>query len=295
MTYQATRSGRTLGVLSICGLGALALGALTAGPAGAATPGTAPTSPLISSAAMSVNLRLARPGRAVTSMVARGRIDVTHGAMTLTVTLPESGPRPHGLAKNRPHPNGALTFGGAWVGGTGYLTLPSSVAALAGGAPSVSIPPTATLRTEVMTALTQTAAAITYARILLGTLTSPQAPTRVGTRIINGRRAQGTEVNLTLSQLLKVVPALSPAMGVTEGAMGRTEIPVTVWVDRQGRLVEADMAQPKSAATWMAGTVRFSNFNAPVTISAPPADTVRPISKGELAFLAAEDPFGGQG
>jgi hypothetical protein len=55
------------------------------------------------------------------------------------------------------------------------------------------------------------------------------------------------------------------------------------------------MTQPKSATTWIAGTVRVSNLNAPVSISAPAANTVRPISKGELAFLATEDPFGAQG
>jgi hypothetical protein len=276
-------------------VGALALGTLAAGPAGAALARTSTVSPLISSASMSINLKLALPGRAVTSLVASGRMDVAHNALALTVTVPEVGKRPHGLAKNQVHLSGGLTFRGEWVGGRAYLTLPASVAALAGGAPSVSIPVTAALRTEITTALTQTAAAVTYAKILLGTLAPAQAQTVVGTKVINGVRAQGTEADLTLSQLLKVVPALTPAMGATVAAMANTEIPVTVWVDRQGRLVEAVMTQPKSATTWIAGTVRVSNLNAPVSISAPAANTVRPISKGELAFLATEDPFGAQG
>ena len=112
MTRQVTRSGRTLGALSACGMGVLALGALAAGPAGAAEARVSTSSPLISSAAMAINLKMAQPGHAVTTLVAKGRIDVAHDAVTFTVTVPELGPRPHGLAKNRAHPTGALTFGG---------------------------------------------------------------------------------------------------------------------------------------------------------------------------------------
>jgi hypothetical protein len=241
---------------------------------------------------VSIALRMALPGRAESTLVADGQIDFAHQAMSLSVTLPETGPRPHGLAKGRSHLAGALTFKGAWVGGTGYVTLPASAAALAGGAPDVSIPTTAALRTEVTTALTQTLVAVTYAKTLLDTLAPSRAQTQVGSRTIGGVRAEGTEVDLTLSQLLKVVPALSPGMGPSLGTMGHTEIPVTLWVDRQGRLVEAVLVQPKSAATWIAGTVHFTHLDAPVTITAPSATSVRPISKGELAFLAAQDPFG---
>jgi len=285
------RSRRALGALSACSLGALALGAL-AGPAGATS--TSTSTPLLTSATVSIALRMALPGRQVSTLVADGRIDFAHQAMALSVTLPESGSRPHGPAKGRA-PAGALTFKGAWVGGTAYVTLPASAAALAGGAPDVSIPTTAALRTEVTTALTQTLVAVTYAKTLLDTLAPAQAQTSVGSRTIDGVRAEGTKVDLSVSQLLKVVPALSPGMGPSLGTMGHTEIPVTLWVDHQGRLVEAVLAQPKSATTWIAGTVHFTHLDAPVTITTPAADSVRPISKGELAFLVAQDPFGVEG
>ena len=291
MRCSTPRRRRALCALSACGLGALALGAL-AGPAGAASGSTSTSTPLLTSATVSIALKMALPGRAVSTLVAAGQIDFAHQAMALSVTLPETGPRPHGLAKGRAHLSGALTFKGEWVGGSAYVTLPASAAALAGGAPDVSIPTTAALRTEITTALTQTLVAVTYAKTLLDTLAPSQTQTRVGIRTIDGVKAEGTEVDLSFSQLLKVVPALSPGMGPSVGTMGHTEIPVTLWVDRQGRLVETVLAQPKSATTWIAGTVHFTHLDAPVSITAPAPDSARPISKGELAFLAAEDPFG---
>jgi hypothetical protein len=290
MTRGLIWSVRHFGALSLCGVSALVLAPLAARPAGAAQ-ATGATPPVVTSADVSLDLTLAQPGRYATTVEMTGQIDFTRHDAALTVTVPHRGPQAHDLAKGHPHSDGAFTFKSDWVDGAAYLTLPASLANLAGGGSSVSYAVSPATSSSITTALSQTDVAVTYARILLGTLAPTKAPKREGLKTIDGVRATGTEVDLSLSQLLKVVPALSPGMDAGLAPMANTEIPVTVWVDRQGRLVEAVMTQPRSATSWIAGTVRFSDFDAPVTITAPPANTVRPASKGELSFLRADDPF----
>ncbi len=117
---------------------------------------------------------------------------------------------------------------------------------------------------------------ITYAKILLDELTAHETVHRLPGRTIGGVRVTGTRVGLTLSQLLKVVPGLAPTMAKGSATMAHESIPVTVWVDSQGRLIEVVMA-PASGATSLHGTVRFSHYGAPATVTAPPAGAVKPI------------------
>jgi hypothetical protein len=288
------RNARHLGALSLCGASALLFAPLAARPAGAAeAESTAPQ--VVTSADVSLDLTVAQPGRYATTVEMAGQIDFARLDVALTVTVPRSGQQAHDLVKGHPRSGGAFTFKSEWLNGSAYLTLPPSLAALAGGGSSVTYAVSPAANSSITTALSQTNVAITFAHILLGTLAPVKAQKQVGTKIIDGVRATGTQVELSLSQLLKVVPALSPGMDAGLAPMANTEIPVTVWVDRQGRLVEAAMAQPKAATSWIAGTVHFSDFDAPVTIAAPPANTVRPASKGELAFLRADDPFMSEG
>jgi hypothetical protein len=257
---------------------------------------TAKTTPsVITSAHIEFALRLALPGRDVTEMRGSGAIDFTRSDATLTLDLPASGLHANALAKGKQLPSSdPLEVKGEWVDGAAYLTLPASLAASEDGPPTISYPVQASMASDITTALSQTAVAVSYAHILVGAL-GGRLVGSAGRRTIHGVRVSGTEVDLTLSQLLKVVPALSPVMGASLAPMAHVEIPVTVWVDRKGRLTEVTITQPASAKAGISGSVRFFDFDTPVTVTAPPAGSFRSASKGELALLGAQDPLQGAG
>jgi hypothetical protein len=214
----------------------------------------------------------------------------------MSINLTTAGLHSSEIGKGIPRSTGTLQLQGEWVGGTAYVKVPASLSSLAGGAQELSYAAPAATAHQVDTALSQTAVALTYAHILAGTLAAHEIQHRMGTRSMNGVSATGTKINLTLAQLLKVIPGLSPAMTADIAKMADTEIPVTVWVDRQGRLVQATMAAPViSGMGSITGTVKFSGYNAPVTITAPAAGTVKPVSKSELTLLESENPFGTKG
>jgi hypothetical protein len=277
---MARRSAaRVLGLsaLSLSGLGALVLG--LSPPVGAQA-----TTSVVTSASVSMALRLALPGHPVSDLDANGQIEFAGHSLVIAVALPETAGRAKGQKA------ATLDLRGELINGTVYLTLPPSLVPKA-GSPNVYYAVSAGTASDLSTALSQTAVAVTYAKILLDTLAGQQALQKLGSRTIAGVRVTGIRTTLSLAQLFKVMPALSP---VTQGAltpMANTPIPLTAWVDGQGRLVEAVLTQPKGARTWIAGTIHFSNFNAPVTINAPPAATEHPISKTQLATLAAANPF----
>jgi hypothetical protein len=60
-------------------------------------------------------------------------------------------------------------------------------------------------------------------------------------------------------------------------SMADAPIPASVWVDRQGRLVEVDLAATKGSAAWVSGTMRFSDYGGPAKATLPPPVTVKPI------------------
>jgi hypothetical protein len=294
---------RVLGRGTRCALGVLGLGTVVtvgaAGLAGAATTtldGAGKVTPsVITSAHVEFALRIALPGHYVTEMRGNGAIDFTGSAATMTLEQPASGLHANALAKGTHLPSsGQVVMKGEWVDGAAYLTLPASLAALVDGPTTFSYPVPAATASDITTALSQTAVAVSYAHILVGAL-GGRLVGSAGRRTIHGVRVSGTEVDLTLSQLLKVVPALSPVLAASLTPMAHVEIPVTVWVDRKGRLVEATMSQPASARTGISGSVRFFEFDAPVTITTPTAGSVRSASKGELALVGAEDPLQGAG
>jgi hypothetical protein len=230
------------------------------------------------------------PGHYVTQVRGSGPIDFTHRAVSLSLTLPASGLHANALVKGKKVPSTALAFRAEWVNGAAYLLVSPSVAALTGGSPTVSYPVPSSLASDITNSIGQTAVAVTFAHLLLDTLVGSDVH-RVGTKTMNGVRVSGSAVTLTLAELLKVVPAMAPVMGADLAPMAKTPIPATIWTDSRGRLVQATLTGSRSARIGLTGTVHFSAFGAPVTVSAPPAATVRPIGKGELAYFRAEDPF----
>jgi hypothetical protein len=289
--YAATR---VVGLTALSGLAALALNAWSATSAEGA-PKAVHTPPVTTSATFTVELHVSMPTHYALDLHASGQADFVHHDVALNLEIPTAGLHASDIVKGVAAATGLMDLHVEWVSGKGYLTVPAALSTLAGGAQALSYAvPAATVR-EVNTAITQTAVAITYAHILLNTMAAHAAQHHVGTKRIEGASATGTEVDLTLSQLLKVVPGLTPEMTRDAAQMGNTKIPVTVWVDQAGRLVEATMATTKSSTGSISGTVQFSKFNAPVSIAAPAAGTVKPVSKEELSLLQTLNPFGDEG
>jgi hypothetical protein len=290
MVRGSARRVLGLSALSLGGLGALVLGPSL--PA-AAHPHTLRSTraaadpvitPVVTSASVAMTLRLAIPGHPISDLDAYGQIDFPADSLVMAVAVPVTAGRAKGQKAT------TLDLRGELVNGIAYLTLPPSLVSKE-GSPNVSYAVSTQTKSGFSTALSQTAVAITYARILLDTLAGQQAVHGVGTRTMDGVRVTGTRTTLSLAQLFKVMPALSPVAQGSLAAMATTPIPITVWTDGQGRLVEATLTQPKGVRTWIAGTIHFSHYNAPITISAPPAATEHPISKSQLALLETANPF----
>lgn len=280
----------------LCGLGALGLGAVTVVSTGTVTAGASTRSlGVITSVSVTFNLVVTRPGHYVTTLRGSGQIDFTHNNGTVVLNLPTGGLHSNQkVAKGKAPPSAPIQLKAEWVNGAAYVSLPPSVASLIGGNPTASYPVPASLGKDLDTSIAQTAVAITYAHLLVDTLVG-QHTRGMGTRTMSGVRVSGTAVDLTLSELLKIVPAIGPVMGTALAPMARTAIPVTMWTDSRGRLIQATFTQPSNAKTGLTGTVRFTDFNAPVTIAAPAAGTVPTISKGELDYLESQNPFGAGG
>jgi hypothetical protein len=275
------------------GIATLGLGALGAGTAnGASTPPSRATH-VVTTVSFNVNLRIAMPGQYATALRAHGKTDFVHHAVTATVTLP-----PVGLHASVPDSAGSLpgdkplSLQAIWVAGHAYVMVPSSLSALVGDAKVLSIPVSASDTTKVATAFTQSSVALTYAQLLLSELVQHQKQHHVGSKTIGGVKATGTEADLTLAQLLKLVPALSPSMSSDAKALSAVTIPVTVWVDHAGRLVEVSMAATDSSSGSISGTVQFSGYNAKVDISPPAPGSVQPAPTSVQQLLGDVDIFG---
>lgn len=284
--YSATR---VVGLTALCGLVALGLGGVEKA-ATATTPGVA------TSADFTVDLQLALPGHFVTTLQGDGRVDFADHDATMTVTVPTAGLHSSAIGQGLTPSDTPLELHTEWINGVIYLAVPAALATAARGATSLSHRLPAGQTRSIDTALAQSAVALTYARILVDTMARKQAQHAMGTRTIDGTRASGTQVELSLSQLLKLIPGLAPAVSRDTKAMGTTKIPTTVWVDHAGRLVEAVLAAgltPNGGS--LTGTVEFGHYDAPLTITAPRSGTVRTMSQSVLAILRMDDPLGAEG
>jgi hypothetical protein len=237
------------------------------------------------SVSFTVDLHAHIPPHDGVHLVVRGQMNFVRHTLTATVTLPlPTLPASASEAGALPEAN-SLTVQTEWVNRHAYMSVPPAWAALAGGARILSLPTSSSLRRIVATTLTQSAVALTYAKLLLDELTDDHSAHRAGSRSIGGVPATGTQVELTLANLLKLVPELSPSMTKDVARMADQTIPATVWVDHQGRLVEVDLADPKGTPASVAGTVRFSDYGAPAPAALPPATTVQPIPPALLQLL----------
>jgi hypothetical protein len=273
------------GAVALGGIVALALA--TIGPAAATATGDVDravtvgqtSAPVATSVSFTVDLWADVPAHDATHLVVRGQMDFVHHTMTAVVTVPRSALRSRSSASNAaflPADN-TVNLHSEWVDGHAYMTVPSWWSGLAKGAKALSLPTSSSMHRTIDTALAQSAVALTYANILLGQLADHHAVKMERARTIGGVRATGTKVDLALAQLVKLVPELSPTLTKDAATMGSKTIPTTVWVDHRGRLVEATMRSGEGDDASVIGTVQFSHYDAPVTITRPTASTVKPL------------------
>jgi hypothetical protein len=288
--YAATR---VVGLAALGGLTALGVGSLGAGSATAAARNTNENAPVASTVRFSVSLHVQMPKQYAIVLSAQGQMDFVHHALMASVVVPTPGLQAAARKKA-----GSLTttkpvrLTGKWVGGHVYVMLPASLAALVHGVHEVSVPVTTSTGHQVDTALDQSAVALSYAKILLTDLAGHQAQHALAPRKLNGVAVTGTQVDLTLGELVKVVPGLAPVMQGEDAAMASQTIPVTVWIDHHGRLVEATMATKQGSPDLLNGTVKFSDYDAAAHITAPPAGSATPIPASLKRLLSGLNPFG---
>jgi hypothetical protein len=288
--YAATR---VVGIAALGGLTTLGVGVFGTTTAEGAGQPAADSTAVATSVTFNVNLRIALPGQYATQMRARGKTDFVHQAVETSVTLPTVG-----LHASLPQSAGSLlgtkplSLKAYWVNSHAYVSVPPSLSALVGDAQVLSIPVSAADARQVATAFTQSSVALTYSHLLLGELPGLPKQRHVAAKTINGVKATGTQVDLTVAELLKLVPGLAPAMTEDAKALALVSIPVTVWVDRTGRLVEVALAATNASTGSISGTVQFSNYNSPVHVSAPAPSTVKPAPAMVQQLLGSLDLFG---
>jgi hypothetical protein len=272
-----------------------------AGNAGRADDVDATSGAVATSVSFAVDLRAKVPGKTTVHLVVKGQMNFARHTVAAEVTVPTNARRTPASEADAQVDADAdadtqvdaaaaptqspMTLHTEWVGQHAYLAVPASWTAMAKGAQIVSLPTSPSLRRTVDTALSQSAVALTYARLLLDDLTAHQSVHRLGSRTIDGVAASGAEVALTLHQLLKLVPELSPTMTKYASSMANQSIDASVWVDRQGRLVDVTLAPGKADDASITGAVRFSQYDATDRAAKPAATTVRPIPRAMRRLL----------
>jgi hypothetical protein len=281
------------GLAALSGFVVLVVGATDTTVASAKTTAASASSPVTTSVSFSVDLRLQMPKQYAVAWHATGDANFANHQTEESITVPSTGLHALNTHKSGVLPGaGSLVLGFKWVNGHAYLTVPATLSAVIGGQ-ALALPFAASDALKIDRALDQSSVALTYAKTLLTQLAGGQPQHHVGTRTINGVATSGTRVDLTLSQLLKVNPGLSPTMIGDLSKFGGEMLPVTLWIDHQGRLREVTMASTvNSTVPSISGTVLFFNYNAPVTVSAPPANEVKPLSATFLKLLSGLSPFG---
>jgi hypothetical protein len=241
-------------------------------------PATASTT-VATSVSFSVNLWADPPAQRTTHLVVQGQMDFVHRTITAAVSVPRTALRPTSSEASAAFlPAGdTMNLHTEWIDGQAYMTVPASWSGLVKGARALSLPTSSSARRTIDTALTQSAVALTYARLLLDQLTDHHTIHMAHSRVIGGIPVTGTTADLTLAELLKLVPELSPTMTRNAATMAGQTIPTTVWVDHQGRLIEVTMRATRGDTASVTGTVRFSNYNAPAELHAPAPATVKPL------------------
>ncbi len=253
--------------------GAVALGA-TLGVAGAAgaTSARARTTTHAAGrvATASFNFSVAINGLTVTGS---GQADFKNDSVSLSVDVPAV------VAKLIPGGSASPeVINAVEIGGTVYLEVPSLASTV--GKPWISVALPAKAKITGKRAFSKAAGALGDVSAIVQFAQSHNATvTPLKSAIVNGVPSTGTQIVAKLSH---------------NG--GSSTVTATLWADSSDRLVQATVAASgalKARTVGVSGTVNFTDYGDPVTITAPPASEVRaiPISTME-AFLGKFHPGG---
>lgn len=233
--------------------------------------------PVVTSASFIVNIAVQVPGGTPVSWRAEGQANFAHHEAQEFVTLPRTDLSAFGSELRGG--NSTIKLLGKWVQDHAYVTVAGVRPAVMDGAQALSVSVSESKAHQIDLALTQSAVALSYPNELLTDLAANQTKRSAGLRRMNGSMATGTKLELTLAQLLKVSPGLSPTMTGDLSSFAGEEIPTTVWINRAGRLAEVAFDRPAQAGmASVKGTIQFFNYNEPVTVAVPAPDTIRPVS-----------------
>jgi hypothetical protein len=103
--------------------------------------------------------------------------------------------------------------------------------------------------------------------------------TTVGTDTINDAPATHYHAVLDLAKYIDKVKAAMPSesAGVMK-VFGKSSMPVDVWVDAKGRVVQEELSIDTKVGMSMDMTMQFSNFGDPVTVEIPANATATPLT-----------------
>jgi hypothetical protein len=244
-------AARTIGVGLSTGL-LLGVGLGTAEISGASA--TSPTPPC-TSASYALTINVTAPA-STWAISVNGQVDFVNHSATASLTLPSTIPFA---------PLAGTTLQAEVVGGTAYVAIPPAFSGFLGGASWVSIALPSALSTGLNTLLDQGAAWCANSQSIVLALGSHGGlTTSLGSSTVNNESATGTRIQ----QLGKRIPrALKLPHSLTKKSMpvfGSSRMPVEVWSNGQGQLVNLSIDGVSGSIT-----LNLTNVNQPVTITPP--------------------------
>ena len=260
-----------VGLAGVTGLGlVLAGGASAHGAHHVLLADGSTNTPAPTSASFTLNVSLTTGGT-TTTVNGSGQVDFANAAASATVTVPPMAP----------FTTTATTLSADFVGNTVYVSVPASFSSLFGGAQWTSIALPATDTGDVSSGFNAVAGGLGNIQSVLTTLEAHAGTVSdLGTSTVDGGPATGYKVSFDVAKLLADVPELPAGLAAKILAATGPTIPLTLWADAQGRLVQAsasDTVTTPTGTTAVAATLDISGYDAPVTIEAPPAAQTKPL------------------
>ena len=274
MSRTNTRLLATVGVAGALALGATAAvaGAAGASPAGARA--TTRAAGRVATTSFSFSVAVSGLAPSAVTVTGSGQADFRNDSVALSVDVPA------GVAKLIP--GGSATtevINAVETGGTVYLEVPNLASMV--GKPWISVALPAKAKTTGKGALSKVAGALSDVSAIAQFAQSHNASvTPLKSEVVNGVPSTGTQIVAKLSH---------------NG--GSSTVTATLWADSSDRLVQANVAASgalKAGTVGVNATVNFTDYDGPVTITAPPASEVRAISLSTVEAFLGKFHLGGR-
>lgn len=183
--------------------------------------------------------------------------------------------------------NQQLTMEARLIGSAIYLKLPDQYASQMGGKPWVKADLSSLVGNGGLNSYDPT-------QILSLLQSQTDSITRVGTETVDGQKTTHYNAVLDLNKS-NGSPALKQLLTKLEPMLGGSTLPIDVWIDSSGKLVQTKLtmilkAPPAGAPSAENAafpiresmTERLSNYGIPVSVAAPPAGQVSPLDLTQI-------------